>query len=33
MLAGAIFFAWQYPLDRDTHQQIRRQLIEQRQTQ
>jgi GPH family glycoside/pentoside/hexuronide:cation symporter len=30
MLALAIFFAWQYPLDRDTHQEIRRQLLEQR---
>ena len=33
MLAGAIFFAWQYPLDRDAHQEIRRQLVEQRQAQ
>jgi len=31
MLAGAIFFAWQYPLDRETHENIRRQLVEQRQ--
>jgi GPH family glycoside/pentoside/hexuronide:cation symporter len=31
MLAGAIFFAWRYPLDRDTHQELRRQLIEKRQ--
>ncbi len=33
MLAGAIYFAWQYPLDRDTHEEIRRQLVEQRQAQ
>jgi GPH family glycoside/pentoside/hexuronide:cation symporter len=31
MLIAAIFFAWQYPLDRDTHDDIRRQLVEQRQ--
>jgi GPH family glycoside/pentoside/hexuronide:cation symporter len=31
MLAGAIFFAWRYPLDRDTHQELRRQLLEKRQ--
>ncbi|MFZ0547589.1 MAG: MFS transporter [Candidatus Promineifilaceae bacterium] len=31
MLAGAIFFAWQYPLDRDAHLEIRRQLVKQRQ--
>jgi GPH family glycoside/pentoside/hexuronide:cation symporter len=31
MLAAAIFFAWQYPLDRETHREMRRQLAEQRQ--
>jgi Na+/melibiose symporter-like transporter len=31
MLVGAIIVAWRYPLDRDTHEQIRRQLLEQRQ--
>lgn len=31
MLALAIYFAWQYPLDRDTHMEIRRQLAEKRQ--
>jgi GPH family glycoside/pentoside/hexuronide:cation symporter len=30
MLFFAIIVAWQYPLDRDTHLQIRRQLVEQR---
>jgi GPH family glycoside/pentoside/hexuronide:cation symporter len=30
MLMGAILVIWQYPLDREAHQQIRRQLIEQR---
>jgi glycoside/pentoside/hexuronide:cation symporter, GPH family len=33
MLVGAIYFAWQYPLDRDTHRQLRRQLMEQRRSQ
>jgi GPH family glycoside/pentoside/hexuronide:cation symporter len=33
MLVLAIFFAWHYPLDRDTHLEIRRQLAEQRQAQ
>lgn len=33
MLAGAIFFAWQYPLDREAHEDIRRQLVKQRQAQ
>jgi GPH family glycoside/pentoside/hexuronide:cation symporter len=31
MLTGAIIVAWRYPLDREAHDEIRRQLIEQRQ--